>query len=208
MVNNQLIARGILSARTLEAFLAVPRERFVLPDLEELAYEDGPLPIGFGQTISQPYIVAKTIEALGLRGDERVLEIGTGSAYEAALLSHIVAEVYTVERIEALASRAEDVLRKLSCSNVRVRCGDGSIGWIEEAPFDAIAVSASGPYAPPALVSQLADGGRLVMPIGHDRDSQWLVRISRNSDEFTDEFLEPVRFVPLIGSQAWPTTRA
>jgi protein-L-isoaspartate(D-aspartate) O-methyltransferase len=190
--------------RVLEALSRVPRERFVPEKSRAEAYEDHPVPIGHGQTISQPYIVAVTVEALELRGGERVLEIGTGSGYAAAILSHLAREVYTVERIEPLASTARERFERLGYANVHVMCGDGSLGWPEHAPYDAIAVAAGGPKLPQALLMQLAIGGRLVMPIGPEETSQILVRVTRKgATEFHQEDLADVRFVPLIGAEGW-----
>jgi protein-L-isoaspartate(D-aspartate) O-methyltransferase len=204
MVELHLARRGIRDPKILDAFGSIPREEFVPADLAEFAYEDTPLPIGDGQTISQPYIVALTIEALGLHGGERVLEIGTGSGYAAALLGRIAAEVFTVERIESLATMARDRLQRLGFGNVEVRHGDGSLGWPEHAPYDAIAVAAGGPKVPEALVAQLAIGGRLVIPVGADVTQQRLVRVIRESaTEVREETLADVRFVPLIGEQGW-----
>lgn len=204
MVDAHLAQRGISSATTLEAFRAVPREAFVPDVLAEFAYEDAPLPIGEDQTISQPYIVAVTVEALGLGGGERVLEIGTGSGYAAAVLGHVAKEVYTVERIPSLAASARERLERLGYANVHVHCGDGSIGWREHEPYDAIAVAAGGPKVPEALLSQLVIGGRLVMPVGGEGTSQTLVRVTRESEtEFRQEELADVQFVPLIGEQGW-----
>jgi protein-L-isoaspartate(D-aspartate) O-methyltransferase len=205
MVELQLAGRGIADARVLEAFRSVPREAFVPDDLAEFAYEDAPLPIGSGQTISQPYIVAVTIEALGLRGDERVLEIGTGSGYAAAVMSQLAGEVFTVERLEGLCDSARERLARLGHANVQVLCSDGTLGWPEHAPYDAIAVAAGGPDVPKALLDQLAPGGRLVMPVGPDETSQVLVRVTKESDaRLRTESLGAVRFVPLIGEQGWP----
>ncbi|MGA7118444.1 MAG: protein-L-isoaspartate(D-aspartate) O-methyltransferase, partial [Polyangiaceae bacterium] len=204
MVDVHLGQRGITDALVLDAFRHVPREAFVPAELSEFAYEDTPLPIGQGQTISQPYIVALTIQELGLRGGERVLEIGTGSGYAAAVLGRIAKDVYTVERIEALADSASSRLARLGFSNVHVVHGDGSLGLPEQAPYEAIAVAAGGPKAPPALLAQLAVGGRLVMPIGATEDTQILVRITRESDaKYREEPLVDVHFVPLIGEEAW-----
>ena len=199
-----LLARhGIRDPRTIEAFRSVPREAFVPEPLVEFAYEDAPLPIGEEQTISQPYIVALTSEALGLRGDERVLEVGTGSGYAAAILGRLARDVYTVERIESLATTAAERLLRLGYDNVHVRCGDGSLGWPEHGPYDAIAVAAGGPSVPPALLEQLAVGGRLVMPVG-PHDEQRLVRVTRSREgDYPEEVLDDVRFVPLIGEQGW-----
>ena len=186
--------------------LRIPREAFVHESLASLAYDDRPLPIGEGQTISQPYVVAVMTEAVRLCPHDRVLEIGTGSGYAAAVLSVIVAEVYTIERLGELAESARKRLAELGYSNVHVRHGDGSLGWPEHAPYDAIIVTASGPDVPTALLEQLAIGGRLVMPIGK-LDHQRLVRVERTGPErYTREILEPVVFVPLIGAQGWPET--
>ena len=205
MVELQLARRGIANRLVLDAFRTVPREGFVPPELEEFAYRDAPLPIGDGQTISQPYIVALTVEALGLRGNERVLEIGTGSGYAAAILSKIAKEVFTVERKETLASEARERLARLGHRNVEVLHGDGTLGWREHAPYDAIAVAAGGPEVPEALLDQLALGGRLVIPVGPDETSQTLVRVTKEGpDQFRQEDLTQVRFVPLIGEQGWP----
>jgi protein-L-isoaspartate(D-aspartate) O-methyltransferase len=183
MVDLQIAGRGISDPRVLDAFRVVPREGFLPPDLGEFAYRDTPLPIGAGQTISQPYIVAVTIEALGLRGTERVLEIGTGSGYAAAVLSRLAREVFTVERVEPLANEARERLARLGYRNVRVLCGDGTLGWPEHAPYDAIAVAAGGPEIPKALLSQLSPNGRLVIPVGSDESSQVLVLVVREGDQ-------------------------
>ena len=205
MVDSQLARRGIGDARLLEAFRTVPREAFLPEGLVEFAYDDTPLPIADGQTISQPYIVAVTIEALGLRGGERVLEVGTGSGYAAALLSRLAKEVYTVERLQSLAEEAQARLARLGYDNVHVLWGDGTMGWAEHAPFDAIAVAAGGPEVPRALLAQLAPGGRLVVPVGPDESTQTLVRVTRETESrFRQENLAAVRFVPLIGEQGWP----
>ncbi|MGH7296436.1 MAG: protein-L-isoaspartate(D-aspartate) O-methyltransferase [Polyangiaceae bacterium] len=199
-----LARRGIRDARILDAFREVPREAFVHEALAEFAYEDAPLPIEAGQTISQPYIVARTVDALALApGAKRALEVGTGSGYAAAILARLVPEVYTVERIPSLAETATERLKLLLLDGVHVRCGDGSMGWPEHAPYDAIAVAAGGPSVPRALLEQLAVGGHLVMPVG-PQDEQKLVRVTRVSpDEYREEVLEDVRFVPLIGEQGW-----
>jgi len=174
-------------------------------NLAEYAYEDGPLPIGHGQTISQPYIVAVMTAAARVRPGDRVLEIGTGSGYGAAVLSEIAGEVYTVERIEGLADSARDRLAALGYANVHVRCGDGTLGWAEHAPYDAIIVTAGGPTVPPALLDQLKPGGRLVMPLGSEPRAQRLIRRTRTGPEtYTQDDLEWVAFVPLIGEQGWP----
>jgi protein-L-isoaspartate(D-aspartate) O-methyltransferase len=203
MVERQIAQRGISDERVLAALASVPREAFVSQELASYAYDDAPLPIGDGQTISQPYIVAFTAEALQLRPTDRVLDIGTGSGYAAAVLSRLGREVYSVERVEVLCRSASERLRELRYDNVRVRCGDGTLGWPEHAPFDAIAVAAVGPRPPPALLEQLVVGGRLVMPIGPD-GSQTLMRLTRTSaNHYSEEPLVDVRFVPLIGAQGF-----
>jgi protein-L-isoaspartate(D-aspartate) O-methyltransferase len=204
MVELQITVRGIRDPAVLAAMRTVPRERFVDEDLAHRAYEDGPLPIGEGQTISQPYIVAVMTEALRLRQQDKVLEIGTGSGYAAAVLAEIAAEVYTVERIERLATSARRRLRELGYANVQVRHGDGTLGWPEHAPYDAIVVTAGGPDIPRSLLQQLAVGGRLVMPVGSTSRSQRLVRVVRTGEDTDDrQVLEDVCFVPLIGIQGW-----
>jgi protein-L-isoaspartate(D-aspartate) O-methyltransferase len=182
----------------------VARDDFVAPELARHAYADRPLPIGEEQTISQPYVVAAMTEALRLGPRDRVLEIGTGSGYAAAVLAVIAAEVYTIERIESLAQSARGRLAELGYTNVHVRHGDGSLGWPEHAPYDAIVVTAGGPDVPPSLLHQLAVGGRLVMPIGPSPWSQELVRVTRtDAGAYEREELEPVTFVPLIGAEGW-----
>ncbi|WP_240668405.1 protein-L-isoaspartate(D-aspartate) O-methyltransferase [Piscinibacter defluvii] len=204
MVVHQIEARGIADARVLAALRAVPREAFVPTVERAFAYEDHPLPIGAGQTISQPYIVALTTAGLGLRGGERVLEIGTGCGYAAAVLGQIAAEVHSVERIESLAAQAREHLAGLGIANVHVHCADGSLGWPAAAPYDAIAVTAAGPEIPAALKAQLAPGGVIVMPVGDRHGHQELLRWSRGADG--RERAEPlcdVRFVPLLGAQGF-----
>ena len=203
MVEVQIAGRGVRDTAVLGAMSKVPREAFVPDHLAGLAYADRPLPIGAGQTISQPYIVAAMTEALRLQPRDRVLEVGTGSGYSAAILAMIVAEVYTVEVVEALAASARGRLADLGYANVHVRHGDGSVGWPEHAPYDAIVVTAGGPDVPPSLLGQLAIDGRLVMPVGPSR-SQRLVRIFRSGeDTYEGEALEEVAFVPLIGAEGW-----
>jgi protein-L-isoaspartate(D-aspartate) O-methyltransferase len=205
MVRRQLAARGISDERLLAAFGAVPREEFVPEGLREFAYEDAALPIGGAQTISQPYVVAITIEALGLRGHERVLEIGAGSGYAAAVLSRLAKEVYTIERLELLADQARQRLARLGYENVRVLCADGTLGLPEHAPYDAIAVAAGGPELPKALLAQLAQGGRLVIPVGPEESSQVLTRVvAEGQGRFREDPIADVQFVPLIGEQGWP----
>lgn len=194
----QLSRRGIRDARVLGAIGEVPRHRFVPEELIEAAYDDSALAIGEGQTISQPYVVALMTQALELRPVERVLEVGTGSGYSAAVVSRLVGEVYSVERIPTLAARAAKTLAELGFTNVHLRVGDGTEGWKEHAPFDAIAVTAGGPRIPEPLLWQLAEGGRLVIPIG-PTESQTLMRITRRADgRFVREDLGAVRFVPLV----------
>jgi protein-L-isoaspartate(D-aspartate) O-methyltransferase len=201
MVQRQIAARGIGSPLVLAAMRKVRREAFVAADLGEFAYEDRPLPIEEQQTISQPYIVAYMIDALGLRGGERVLEVGTGSGYVAALLAGIAAQVFTIERHAELARTARARLVRDGCANVEVRHGDGTLGWPEAAPFDAIVVSACAALVPDALRLQLADGGRLVIPVGTAVDRQKLVRIARvGPARFEEQALTEVRFVPLVGA--------
>jgi protein-L-isoaspartate(D-aspartate) O-methyltransferase len=203
MVDRHIRARGVRDPRVLAAMAAVPREAFVPPELAEFAYDDRPLPIEAGQTISQPYIVAVMIEALGIGPDNTVLEIGTGSGYAAAVLAQIAKHVYTIERHAELAGLARDRLAQLGYANVDVLCGDGTLGWKEHAPFDAIVAAASGPDLPRALLDQLAIGGRLIMPVGSER-AQELVRVTRVGDnEYRRDDLGAVIFVPLIGAHGW-----
>jgi protein-L-isoaspartate(D-aspartate) O-methyltransferase len=205
MVARQIAGRGVRDAAVLAAMRKVPRERFVPAPLASLAYEDQPLAIGEGQTISQPYVVAAMAEALELHSRDRVLEVGTGSGYAAAVLATIVAEVYTIERLEGLATSADRRLAGLGYANVHVRHADGSLGWPEHAPYDAIVVTASAPDIPTALLQQLKIGGRLVIPVGPKVGTQRLVRIVRTSDEdYARQTLEKVVFVPLIGAEGWP----
>ena len=205
MVSDHLRRRGIHDPLVLHAFARVPREEFVPEGMEERAYDDGPLPIGSGQTISQPYVVAITVEALRLKGHERVLEIGAGSGYAAAILGAMVREVVTIDRIPELAALAADRLSRLGFDNVEVHCADGTLGWPAKAPYEAIAVAAGAPpQAPKALLDQLAIDGRLVLPMG-DADHQRLVRITRLGETtYKHEDLGDVRFVPLLGEQGWP----
>lgn len=205
MVRRQIARRGVADPRVLEAMATVPRERFVAPDLARWAYGDGPLPIPEGQTVSQPYVVAWMAEALELSEDDKVLEVGTGSGYAAAVLARLAGEVFTIERHASLAAEAGDRLSALGARNVRVRHGDGTEGWPEHAPYDAVVVSAGGPAVPRALRDQLAPGGRLVAPVGERREEQRLLRLRRGTDAvFTEEALGRVRFVPLVGAQGWP----
>jgi protein-L-isoaspartate(D-aspartate) O-methyltransferase len=204
MVAQQIERRGLVDPAVLAAMREVPREAFVPSRHRKHAYSDGPLPISEGQTISQPYVVALMIAMLKLQPEDRVLEIGTGSGYEAAVLSRIATEVYTVERIADLVSFARENLTEVGYKNVHVMHGDGTLGWPDHAPYEAIIVSAGGPDIPQALKEQLAIGGRLVIPIGSEQRAQQLVRLTRQSEEkFKRENLSLVRFVPLIGKQGW-----
>jgi protein-L-isoaspartate(D-aspartate) O-methyltransferase len=205
MILEQLAARGVKDSRVLDAMRRVPREAFVPEHLRAVAYEDQPLPIGEGQTISQPYMVGAMTEALGLTGGENVMEIGTGSGYAAAVLAHIAGAVHTIERIPALARQARDTLRRLGYETVEVLEGDGSLGWPTAAPYDAIVVTAEGPCIPPSLRAQLRPGGRLVMPVEDASCGQALIRMVRAEigKDRVDSIM-PVRFVPLVGVEGWP----
>lgn len=202
MIREQLERRNIRDERVLQAMARVPRHEFVPQELHEQAYADNALPIAEQQTISQPYIVALTVAALELRGDERVLEVGTGSGYAAAVLAQLAAEVWSVERLRALAEQAAQRLDALGYSNVHVGVGDGTQGWPEHGPYDAIAVAAAGPQIPRTLLDQLGPGGRLVIPVG-SRDEQHMLRVVRTADGFEQQRLGPVRFVPLVGREGW-----
>jgi len=208
MVEKQLRRRGIRDLRVLAAMAAVPREEFVPSELREKAYEDAPLPIGDGQTISQPYIVAAMTAALQLAGHERVLEIGAGCGYQAAILAQLAKEVFTVERRSELAAAAAERLTRLAYANVHVHCGDGTLGLPELAPFDGMLVAAAAPEVPTPLYSQVAEGGRLIVPIG-DSENQELYLLQRRGDSFHTTVLEACRFVPLVGYHGWkePPTR-
>jgi protein-L-isoaspartate(D-aspartate) O-methyltransferase len=205
MVDSQIRARGIRDERLLRAMETVPRHLFVEAVLAEQAYQDNPLPIEAQQTISQPYIVALMSEALELTGREKVLEIGTGSGYQTAVLSLLADQVFSIERFASLASRARSILEALHYYHVAIRVGDGTYGWREESPFDAIIVTAGAPSIPKAYIDQLAMGGRLVIPVG-DRHTQELIKVTKTSDK-TDgllrESLGGVRFVNLIGEHGW-----
>lgn len=204
MVESHIAGRGIRSQLVLEAMQTVPREAFLPQRLREFAYQDAPLPIAEGQTISQPYIVALMTEALALEGGEKVLEIGTGSGYAAAVLAQIAKEVYTVELIGQLAEKAATVLSDLGYRNVHVRHADGTRGWADHAPYDAIVVASGGPEVPESLKSQLKIGGRLVIPVGADRGIQGLLRVTRISElQYKTEDIADVRFVPLVGAEGW-----
>ena len=198
MVESQIEARGIRNARVLTEMETVPREEFVPEDLRGEAYEDGPLPIGQGQTISQPLTVAFMAQALQLLGGEKVLEIGTGSGYGAAVLSRLAKEVHTVERLPELAAAAKERLARLGFANVQVHVGDGSLGWPEQAPYQAICVTAAPATLPKTLQAQLADGGRLVIPVGDSRRGQQMMRYTLLGGELLVENLGEFSFVPLI----------
>jgi protein-L-isoaspartate(D-aspartate) O-methyltransferase len=198
MVAAQIEARGIKDRRVIEALRRVPRHLFVPRELRFQAYNDEPLPIGEGQTISQPYIVAYMTEALALRGDEKVLEIGTGSGYQTAVLAELAREVWTVEIVGSLSSRSRAVLESLGVTNVRFRIGDGTFGWAEHAPYDAIMVTAAPPTVPRTLQDQLGESGRMVIPVG--AGFQELVLVRRDSEGFHRSDLLPVRFVPLVST--------
>ena len=202
MIESQLARRGIKDKRVLDAMRQVPRHLFVPKDTRGLAYCDGPLPIGQGQTISQPYIVALMTELLELTGQEKVLELGTGSGYQAAILSRLVSQVYSVERHAALAEQAEKVLAQLGYDNVVISVGDGTLGWPEHSPYEAIIVTAAAPDIPQPLMEQLADGGRLVAPVG-SRWSQVLAKVKRQGETLVREHLTAVAFVPLVGKYGW-----
>lgn len=203
MVDQQLARRGVRDRRVLGAMAEVPRHRFVPLGYRHLAYDDSALPIGECQTISQPYMVAVMTEALRLEPTSRVLEIGTGSGYQTAVLAEIAAEVFTVERFETLSEPARSLVSELGYRNVRFRVDDGSRGWPEAAPFDAILVTAAAREIPEALKEQLTTDGRLVIPLG-DRSLQELVRISRAGGEWRQEPITPCRFVPLVAEAGWP----
>lgn len=206
MVDRQIAGRGVRDPAVLRAFGTVPREEFVAEDLREYAYRDMPLSIGHDQTISQPYVVALMAELARLQPDDRVLDIGTGSGYAAAILAEIAARVFSIERVADLAELARQRLIRLDYDNVEIRVGDGTLGWPEEAPFDAIIAAAGGFEVPTVLKRQLADGGRLIMPVGPQAGAQRLVRLVRRGvDTFDEQDFGEVRFVPLIGSQGWST---
>lgn len=203
MVEEQVIARGITDLRVINAMFKVPRHKFVEEALENQAYQDAPLPIGERQTISQPYMVAVMSEALGLDGSEKVLEVGTGSGYQSAVLALLAERVFSLERIPALARRARKALDSCGFTKVNIKLADGTLGWQEMAPFDAIIVTAGAPAVPADYLAQLVRGGRMVIPVG-DRETQVLMRITRTGDsEYKEEQLMGCRFVPLIGDHGW-----
>jgi protein-L-isoaspartate(D-aspartate) O-methyltransferase len=202
MVERQLAGRGITDEGVLQVMREVPRHRFVPEDMWDMAYRDTPLPIGQGQTISQPYIVAYMTQMLHLTPDDRVLEVGTGSGYQVAILSRLAQQVYTIERVHDLAERAERIIKELGYNNVMFRVGDGGYGWPEAAPFDAIIVTAAAPELPQPLIDQLADDASLVAPIG-PAGYQELVRLTKHGVQTPIEKLVPVAFVPLVGEHGW-----
>jgi protein-L-isoaspartate(D-aspartate) O-methyltransferase len=204
MVESQIRQRGVTDARVLDAMRTVPRERFVPVDAASRAYDDTPLSIGSGQTISQPYIVAYMTEALGIRPTDRVLEIGTGSGYQAAVLGRLARDVYTVEIVPVLAAGAATVLRDLGYKNVHVREGDGYAGWPEHAPFDRIMVTAAPDEIPQPLIEQLAPGGRLVIPVGSQGDTQWMTILEKTASGVTERKTIPVQFVPFTRGKPRP----
>ena len=200
MVRAQIEARGIKDKRVLKVMRTVPRHKFVLPIYQKIAYSDRPLPIGYAQTISQPYIVALMTESLKLKGNELVLEIGTGSGYQAAVLAELAREVYTIEIILGLTKKAEKALKKLGYKNIKVKCGDGYLGWPEYAPFDAIIVTCAPDHIPQPLIDQLAEGGRMVIPIA-DTYPQRLTLIQKKKDKIVQEVITGCMFVPMTGEE-------
>lgn len=202
MVHEQIVARGVSDQRTLEAMATVPRHLFVDDAMRARAYGDYPLPIASGQTISQPYIVALMTEALQLKGNERVLEVGTGSGYQAAVLSRLCEQVYTVERINTLLAAARKVFDSLRYYNIVAKLDDGTMGWPENGPYDAIIVTAGGPEIPQPLIDQLAEPGRLIIPVG-DQQVQELQLLTKSEGDVCVEVLSSVRFVDLIGQHGW-----
>jgi len=207
MVAEQLVGRGIKDKRLLKAISIVPRHLFVAEGFTASAYGDHALPIGEKQTITQPYMVAFMIERLGLKGTEKVLDIGSGSGYQSAVLSLLAGRVFCMERISRIASKSRRLLDELHCANVVLRVGDGTLGWREEAPFDAIIISASGPHVPTALLTQLRPGGRLIMPVGAEFEDQHLILVTRRGSSFEQVDLGPCRFVKLLGKDGWPAKK-
>lgn len=198
MINNQLIGRGIKDPRVLEAMYEVPRELFVPPELIDNAYDDGPLPIGEEQTISQPYIVALMTELLELKGDEKVLEVGTGSGYQTAIVASLSAQVYSIEFVSSLAEKAKKIIKEVGCKNVNIKTGDGYEGWPGEAPFDAIIVTCAPFKIPEKLLAQLKDGGRMVIPVGLKELGQRLMLVKNEHGRFIQEDYGGVMFVPMV----------
>jgi len=202
MIDTQLKSRGILSSDVLRAMFKVPREKFLNSEYIDAAYHDSPLSIGSGQTISQPYMVAMMTEALMLKKSDKVLEIGTGSGYQSAVLQEIAAHIFSVERISLLAEHALKVLASLGYADIAIKVGDGTLGWSEQAPFDAIIVTSGSPSVPETLMTQLSDGGRMIIPVG-SRSHQRIIRIIRSGDNYNKEEMLSCIFVPLIGKYGW-----
>ena len=203
MVEEQLVERGVKNLSVLEAMSRVPRHLFAQDSLQHRAYGDTPLPIGENQTISQPYIVGAMTEALALKGEERVLEIGTGSGYQTAIIAELCRQVFTIERLNNLSRKAQNILESLNYMNIVFKMFDGTYGWPDQAPFDAILITASAPEIPDSLVKQLGDGGRLVAPLG-GADKQKLVVLTKKGDRVSRRDLVNCKFVPLIGKYGWP----
>ena len=202
MVNTQLVPRGIKDERVLNAMRNVPRHLFVDESIQFKAYDDMALSIGEGQTISQPYMVAIMTELLELKGNEKVLEIGTGSGYQGAILAELSKEVYTIERVAELGFRAQERFHNLMYTNIHVKIGDGTLGWPEEAPFDRIMITAAAPKIPEVLMEQLSEKGIIIAPVG-ERFSQQLLKRTKSSGQYSDEYHTPCIFVPLIGEHGW-----
>ena len=202
MVEEQLIPRGIKNKRVLDAFYKVPRHRFVPEELRGSAYSDYPIPISEGQTISQPYIVALMTECLGLTGQEKVLEIGTGSGYQTAILAELAREVYSIERFPALVKKAEGLLNELGYANIKIRCADGTMGWPEAAPFDRIIITAASPRIPLPLTEQLKENGKMLLPLG-ETFSQVLTQVEKKDNKLQSIQICGCVFVPLVGKYGW-----
>jgi protein-L-isoaspartate(D-aspartate) O-methyltransferase len=203
MITEQLIPRGIIEKRILEAFSSVPREEFVSDELKSLAYNDSPLPAGNNQTISQPYMVALMTQLILPKQNDKILEVGTGSGYQAAILARLAKRVYSVERFSDLADTARERFKMLNIDNIEVICGDGSLGLPAEAPFEGVVVTAAAPKVPKSLKSQLAEGGRLVIPVGQIH-MQSMLKVTRQGNEFIEDYYENCVFVPLVGKEGWP----
>jgi protein-L-isoaspartate(D-aspartate) O-methyltransferase len=203
MVDTQILSRGIKNGRVITAMRKVPRHLFLDEALRSQAYEDSPSPIGEKQTISQPYIVALMTELLELKGKEKVLEIGTGSGYQTAVLAELAEQVYSVERIPSLAKRARKLLDELKYTNILINIGDGTLGWREHSPYDAIIVTAAAPYPPPALLDQLKTGGRLAVPIGEEFEQDLMIYMKEKDGSYSKENYGGCRFVKLIGDEGW-----
>ena len=204
MIEEQLVDRGIRDLRVLEAMSRVPRHLFVKHSFHHKAYGDHPLPIGEGQTISQPYIVALMTQTLALKGEERVLEIGTGSGYQTAILAELAGQVFTIERHKTLSRQAKQVLDRLGYTNINFKAFDGTYGWRDQGPYDCILAAASAPEIPKALVEQLKDGGKMILPIGPEGGDQELVLAVRKGERMVQTVLTPCTFVPLVGKYGWP----